>query len=348
MNYIDILSGRDKSMLANILRCTLILPSVIYSMVTMLRNLLYDLHILPGYKVDIPVICIGNITAGGTGKTPMVVWLCRYLYGKGARVAILSRGYKSSDSSGINDEIKLLQGALPEVAFYIGSNRVESARAAQTDGATVIVMDDGYQHRRLRRDIDILMVDALCPFGFGRVLPAGLLREPLSQIGRASIAVISRSDIAGDETTSKIKHKLLSYKQMPIVLSSHRPSGLFNCDGVKVDLSQLAGQKVTAFCSIGNPGGFIATLESLGAVVRGKYFFDDHSEYDSERVGIIRQLMEDAPDQWLITTEKDWVKLRELPDIIGLDRLFWLAIEMDFAAGEGELKKLVDNITNLN
>ncbi len=348
MNHIEILSGAKKGIAAVILRLLLRAVSVLYGVVTVLRNRLYDLHILRSYKVDIPVICVGNITAGGTGKTPMVAWLCEYLCSKGASPALLSRGYKSSDPSGLNDEMRLLQDALPGVSFYVGSNRAENAQRAQLDGATIIVMDDGYQHRRLVRDLNILMVDAMCPFGFGRILPAGLLRESEVGIERAGAAVISRSDMASESELVEIERKLLGYREMPIALGCHEPSELYSVTGSGLSLSELKGKKVTAFCSIGNPGGFIATLEKLGADIRGRYFFDDHSDYDAERVGIIRQLMEDVPDHWFITTEKDWVKLRELPEVSGLDKLFWLKIKMSFSRGESELKKLVDNITNLN
>lgn len=348
MNYNEILSGRRKGLIYTLLRCILYPPSQLYMLVITIRNALYSIGILSSYKCDVPVICVGNITAGGTGKTPMVVWLCKYLCGKGARVALLSRGYKSDSKIGLNDEMRLLSDALPEVRFYIGSNRSESAQKAVADGATILVLDDGYQHLRLSRDLNILMVDALCPFGYGRMLPAGLLREPISQISRAGIAVVSRADLIDLPKIDEVKRNILSVKEMPIVLASHKPSILFSSDGITLELKELSGRKVVAFCSIGNPAGFIATLEKLGANVCGKYFFDDHSEYDSERVSIIAQLIEDMPECWLVTTEKDWVKLRELPDIAGLARLFWLKVEMSFLAGEAEIKKLVDNIANLN
>ncbi len=348
MNYTDIISGQSKGLKSQGLRILLLLLSFPYRLIVSLRNYAYDLGLLSQKRCGLPVFCVGNITAGGTGKTPMVIWLCRYLQSKGLRVALLSRGYKSKDSTGLNDEMLLLQGALPDVGFFIGSDRYTNAIKASSQGYQVLVMDDGYQHRRLYRNVNILMVDALCPFGYGKILPAGLLRESLTGIKRAQVAVLTRSDTVTPDTIRQIGDKILLFKQMPLLTTSHAPSALFDSKGQEKPLSTLQNQKVTAFCSIGNPKGFIATLEQLGANVIGRYFFDDHSEYDQERAGIIRQLSLDAPEQLLVTTEKDWVKLSQCPNVAGIDRLFWLRIELGIISGEAELKNLIDNTLNMN
>lgn len=348
MNYIDIMSGRSKGFKAQGLRSLLALLALLYSVAVRLRNAAYDCGLLWQFRCGIPVFCIGNLTAGGTGKTPMVVWLCRYLQDKGLKVALLSRGYKSHNSNGLNDEILLLQSALPGIGFYIGSNRRTCAAKAVTDGYQVIVMDDGYQHRKLFRNLNILMIDSLCPFGYGKILPAGLLREPLAGIKRANIAILSRADLVDNETINTICNNILQYKQLQITTTCHTPSQLFDTQNRPAQLNTLAGKKVTAFCSIGNPMGFVATLEKLGATVVGRYFFDDHSQYDNERVGIIRQLLTDAADQILVTTEKDWVKLCQHPGITELRRLFWLRIELNIISGLQDLKFLVDNTVNLD
>ena len=296
-------------------------------------------------KFDMPIICVGNLTAGGTGKTPMVIWLCKYLQSKGLSVGLLSRGYKGDDD-GNNDEMRLLEDSIGNTRFYVGADRSASAQTAIDEGMMALVMDDGYQHRKLGRSLDILMIDGLCPFGYGKMLPAGLLREPVSGAKRAGIAVISRADIAGEAKVEEIKTRLRRYNDMPVVTCSHKPEAVYSCDGVKVGLEELKGKKVTAFCSIGNPGGFVATLESMGAEVRGKYFFDDHSDYDNERVEILRQLSEDAGEQWLVTTEKDWVKLRELPEVATIGRLYWLKIELAILSGKDELEKTINNVLN--
>ena len=342
MSFIDIISGKNHGPVAGLIRLALVIPSVFYTGVIGLRNICYNLGILKVHRFDIPIICVGNLTAGGTGKTPMVIWLCKYLQIKGLSVGLLSRGYKGDDE-GTNDEMRLLEDSLGSTRFYVGSDRVASAKTAIDDGVMAIVMDDGYQHRRLGRCLDILMVDGLCPFGYGKILPAGLLREPVGGAKRAGIAAISRADIAGESKIEQIKTKLKSInKDMPVITCTHKPENVYSADGVKVPLEELAGKPVTAFCSIGNPAGFVATLEKLGAEVRGRYFFDDHSDYDNERIDILRQLSDDAGEQWLITTEKDWVKLRELPEAATVGRLYWLEIELEITSGQEVLEQVID------
>ncbi len=341
MSYLEIISGTSKGPLARLVRLLLVVPSIIYGFIIRIRNLGYNLGILKVTKFNIPIICVGNLTAGGTGKTPMVIWLCKYLQKKGLSVGLLSRGYKG-DAEGTNDEMRLLEEALGNTRFYVGSDRVTSAQTAIDEGVMTLVMDDGYQHRRLGRSLDILMIDGLCPFGYRKMLPAGLLREPVSGVKRAEIAAISRADLAGETAIEQIKAALKKHTDIPVVTCSHKPEAIYSCDGVKVPLEELSGKKVTAFCSIGNPGGFVATLEKLGAEVRGRYFFDDHSDYDNERIDILRQLSEDTGEQWLITTEKDWVKLRELPEVSTVNRLYWLKIELAILSGQEELERVID------
>ena len=342
-NYLDILSGKNKTPIAYLLRLVLVLPSLLYGIIIRLRNICYDLGLLKQHKVSVPVICVGNLTAGGTGKTPMVIWLCKYLREKGLSVALLSRGYKA-DADGNNDEMKLLADSLPDTRFYVGSDRLANARQAIESGATVLVMDDGFQHRRLARDLNILMIDATAPFGYGKIIPAGLLREPITGIKRAGACVVSRVDIADPMVVNSAKQIIVKHKNIPIAECAHTPSALYGSAGQEIQLSDLKGKKVTAFCSIGNPAAFISTLQSLGADVRGKYFFDDHSEYDSERMDILCQLSEDAAGQWLITTEKDWVKLRQLPEIAMIQNLYWLKITMTFKANQPQLQSTIDSI----
>ncbi|MCG8539308.1 MAG: tetraacyldisaccharide 4'-kinase, partial [Clostridia bacterium] len=204
MNFIDIISGKNKGSLATLMRLFLVVPSILYSFIIRLRNFGYNIGLLKVNKFDIPIICVGNLTAGGTGKTPMVIWLCQYLQKKGYSTALLSRGYKG-DSDGTNDEMRLLEDSLGSTRFYINSDRVASAQLAIDEGAMAIVMDDGYQHRSLGRSLDILMIDGLCPFGYHRILPAGLLREPISGAKRAGVAVISRADVADSKTIDQAK-----------------------------------------------------------------------------------------------------------------------------------------------
>ena len=170
----DILSGRQTGPVAALLRATLSAASVPYAAAMRVRRDAYRRGVLASHAAGVPVICVGNVTTGGTGKTPMVAWVVRRLLENGFAPAILTRGYKSS--AGQSDEAELLRRSLPaSVPIVVNGNRLAGAQAARQQGANVLVMDDGFQHHRLRRDLDIVLIDATNPFGFGRCLPRGLL-----------------------------------------------------------------------------------------------------------------------------------------------------------------------------
>ena len=308
-----------------------------YSLVTGLRNRLYDAGCLNATRLDVPVICLGNITVGGTGKTPMVVWLCQQLQKRSRRPAILTRGYKAS-ATGDNDEVKLLRNALPDVPVVVDSDRVRAGRHAVAEHhADVLVMDDGFQHRRLGRDLDIVLVDSTCPFGFGAVLPRGLLRESLTQLRRARAVVLTRADQVLPAELDEIRQQVESRLNVssstglsgpkPILTGRHEPRAIVNMDGHEEGLAQLQGRRVFAFCGIGNPEAFVATLATLGADVVGRRFFDDHHHYRAQDCRDILQAAQQERADWLLTTQKDSVKLEQFARTGALPLLYWLAIE---------------------
>ncbi len=158
------------------------------------RNLAFDRGWKASHRAEVPVVSVGNLTLGGTGKTPMVEWVARWYRARGVRVAILSRGY--GDSSGMNDEGRVLEENLPDVPHLQAPDRVDLAsRAVEELESELLVLDDGFQHRRLARDLDIVLLDALDPFGLGRIFPRGLLREPIGSLRRAGVVVLSRADL---------------------------------------------------------------------------------------------------------------------------------------------------------
>ena len=343
-----VLSGRSNGLSATLARLGLAVLALLYTVVMYVRNLLYDFNILRSSKLSVPVICVGNITVGGTGKTPMVIWLCRYLQGRGRRVALLSRGYKSSNNGVDNDETCLLGESLPGVTIIVDSDRVRGGRKAIDEyGVDVIVLDDGFQHRRLRRDLDIVMIDCSCPFGFGWVLPRGLLREPLSGLKRCDAIVLSRSDQVDKNELAVTVDKIGSFN-VPVIKCSHRPVGLSCAGGGKVEFSDFAGQKVFAFCGIGNPEAFLKTIESLGGVIQSSKFFDDHENYDDSVFDELESLRCECDADYLLTTEKDWVKLRQFSCAANQSNLYILAIEMALGDGRGQLEKRLDELCQKN
>ena len=224
MNYEQshrkLISGQHTGPGAGLLRLLLRMISVGYSFVVRLRNVLYSKGWLKVHHVDATVICVGNITTGGTGKTPLVIWVYNQIIShvrsqiSDSRYAILTRGYKATKDSGpktqdYSDEIAILAKSCPEAKVIVNPDRVTGATKAINEfGAKVLIMDDGFQHRRLARDIDIVTIDATQPFGYGKMLPAGLLREPVTALKRADVVVITRCDQIGETELDELEKRL--------------------------------------------------------------------------------------------------------------------------------------------
>ena len=335
-----ILSGEARGPGAACLRALLYLLSFAYGFVVRLRNWLYNIGVLPEHRVDKPVISIGNITVGGTGKTPAVEYVVRWFAEHGARPAILSRGYGAKD--GRNDEALLLEAHLPDVPHRQYPDRFRAAvEAIKLDNANVLVLDDGFQHRRLARFGDIVLVDATCPFGYGRLLPRGLLREPAKNIRRADAIIVTRSDLVDDATLARLMDRLERLAPgVPRATATHKPAAAATYpNGVAQEPSVIAGKRVGLFCSVGNPGAFRRTAEQVGAAVEWAREFPDHHWYTPEDVAAIARA-DNTTVEAFVTTEKDAVKLGNLwPRDY---KLMVLRVQMDIVSGEAELVKLFE------
>ena len=280
------------------------------------RNALYERGVRKARRAGAPVISVGNITAGGTGKTPFVAWLSRLLRIHKCRPAVLSRGYGKSAKLGVDDENELLSRHVPEVPVVVDPDRLRGAeRAVREHGADVLILDDGFQHRRLARDLDIVLIDAALPFGGGHLLPRGLLREPLTALKRAGFFVITRSDLVGPERLDEIKERLAEVApRTPVAECIHLPSGLreVGAEEPNEDESCLLTNRWLAFCGIGNPDGFRGTLRNLAIEPAAFHAFPDHHVY---RPGEVADLVRQAADlhcDGLLTTEKDAIKIERV------------------------------------
>ena len=231
------------------------------------RNDRYDRGDKAVHRVDGPVVSVGNLTLGGTGKTPLVAWLARWFRERNVRVAVVSRGY-GAKADEENDEARELRRLLPDVPHVQDPDRVGAARSGPGCNAQVVVLDDGFQHRRIARDLDIVLLDALEPFGFGHVFPRGTLREPVEGLWRAGVVVLSRADLldaAGREEVWKVVQR---YAPAAIRAEAvHAPRTLISADGQQTPIEAIRGQPVAAFCGIGNSAGFRHTLESCGCQI---------------------------------------------------------------------------------
>ena len=283
-------------------------------------------------RADAPVICVGNITTGGTGKTPMVAWVVEQLAAVGATPAIVTRGYKARE--GKSDEAEMLRRQC-DCNVVVNADRVAGAKTAVVAGANVVVLDDGYQHRRLKRDLDIVLIDATNPFGYGYVLPRGLLRERPAALKDAHAVVITRSDQISPDELAELRGKLKEFAPgASMHASAHRPVGLLDERGEQLDTAELSGKAVVAFCGLGNPAGFFGTVRQVGACAMAEVAYDDHAVYDDKTVEQINELAETTDAELLVTTQKDAVKLAGL----NFERpLRQLVVKMQIVEGRYEL-----------
>ncbi len=314
-----------------------------YAAAMHLRRSAYRNGLLRSFSAGIPVICVGNIITGGTGKTPMVVWVVEQLKEAGRTAAILTRGYKSVD--GRSDEAELLRN-LTGADVQICPDRVAGAKRAAAAGADVLVMDDGFQHLRLRRDLDIVLIDAFRrPFGGGCCLPVGRLREPPWVLSDADAIVITRSDLVSADCLENIRRRLRSLApQASLHAAVHRPFRLVDEDGKEHALWPAAGKKVFSFCGLGNPQAFFETVRNLGVNVVGQKALLDHVQYTPNLVGQLSRSAEQRKADILLTTQKDAVKLAGAE----FSRPLWqLAVRMEITDGRKELIEKIHKVLSV-
>lgn len=336
-----LVSGQRKGPVAATLRAALRLAETPYAAAVAWRNYGYDSGRRPIERAGVPVISVGNLTLGGSGKTPMVEWLARWLRARDVRVTIVSRGY-GAEAGARNDEALELEERLPDVPHLQNPDRVEAARVAVEEfDCQAIVLDDGFQHRRLARDLDLVLVDALEPFGFGHVFPRGTLREPLAGLRRAHAVALSRADLVEPAERARLKETVAHYAPGAVWLeAAHSPQRLVSAAGELRSIEELAGRRVAAFCGVGNPDGFRRTLERCGAVIAGFREFPDHHAYQRTDVEALADWAERLEATWLVCTAKDLVKLRV--ERIGPRPLWAVAIELEILAGRSGFEALLE------
>jgi tetraacyldisaccharide 4'-kinase len=328
----DLVSGRSRGCGAAIARAGLWAASVPYGWAVRTRNLAFNRGWKSSSTAAVPVVSVGNLTLGGTGKTPCVEYLAGYYRQRDVRVVILSRGY--GGDGGPNDEALVLEDNLDDVPHLQGADRAAlAATAVEELEAELLLLDDGFQHRTLRRDLDVVLCDAADPFGGGHLFPRGLLREPASGLRRASAVVLTRCGAAGERQVVRTRNEI--YKRVrartPVVESEHQPVA-WRRDDDSQPPDAFAGQTAVAFCGIGQPDSFRKTLEDLGVQVREWRTFPDHHNYTRADVDGLRRWAEGQPPGTVVlTTQKDAVKLR-IGGLAGRP-VYWLRIGLDLRAG---------------
>lgn len=317
---------------------------------------MYDAGVLRNVRIGVPVISIGNMTAGGTGKTPFVELLLRRLSATNKKIAVVSRGYGRktigtvvvSDGMSIlassrdgGDEPSQLAAKFPNVVVIVDERRVRGAElAVRCFGAAVILLDDAFQHRSIGRDMDIVMIDGSKPLYNIRMIPAGLRREPMSGLRRANTIVLSASN-----NIDALEHELRRFSESPILRSTTRPLRLsLASSGSELPLETLRGKSCVAFSGIGNPDAFRNTLTALGLEVRDELRFPDHHRYSGGDIRSVLLSRKTHGDALLVTTEKDFMRLSTLiadhPDLAVA--LYVLEIETELFDKTGIVDGLID------
>lgn len=310
-DYLELISGNRRGLVAALCRSGLSLASGPYALAISLRNLACDTGLLRVYPAGIPVVSIGNITTGGTGKTPFAAWVARWYRERGVRVCLVSRGY-GAEPGAPNDEALVLEQLCPDVPHLQAPDRVRSAQVAREELASqLILLDDGFQHRRLARDLDIVLIDALNPFGHGHLLPRGLLREPGRGLRRARQLVLTRVDQVSSQTLERVRADLRSLHPAADIAEVAFPIiGLLSAAGRRETLATLRQQRVAAFCGIGNPASFQASLISAGAELVAFQAWADHQSYGRDEITQLELWIRQQKPQLVITTQKDLVKIQ--------------------------------------
>lgn len=310
-SYHALIRGELRGPWPMLLRSALRMIGIPYGGVMWLRNQLYSSGWWHATHVERPVICVGNLTLGGTGKTPCVEYVARHFADQGHAVAILSRGY--GHTGGRNDEAMILEDNLPDVPHLQGRDRVSLAQTAIEElESDVLILDDGFQHRRLHRDLDIVLVDAIRPLAREWIFPGGLLREGVSGLRRAGVILLTRCDAAGPENVRQQQEWLnRRCPGTPVYRTEHCPIAWIGEQGHDEPLEHPETRNVIAFAGIGNPQGFHATLRNLGYTILEARNFPDHHNYTREDILSLQQWAEKFPGPvFVATTQKDWVKLR--------------------------------------
>ena len=337
--YERIISGDAKGPFALLARLTLSFLTFLYLAGLTLRNLLWRIRILRPWKPPVPTISVGNITLGGTGKTPCVVAIARELLARGKKVAVLMRGY-GAPAGDLPEEAAEIKHLLPKVDLYLGKSRKRSAKKAVADGAEVLILDDGFQHWALKRDLDIVLVDATNPFGYGYLFPRGLLREWPSALRRADLIILTRTDIPPTPTKLATIAAIRQYAPgIPVLQATHKPVRLLRIPkGKPKEISWLKGKKVLAFCGLGNPAAFLMTLTMAGAKTAAFHAFADHQRYHGRLVGALEEQAQKLGCHAMVTTLKDGVKLKNYKFSPPL-----YALEIEFNITEGK-KTLIERL----
>lgn len=321
--------------------------SRLYAWAAGIRNGWYDVN--PGKRADRPVVSVGNLSAGGTGKTPAVVHIATLLKDAGRRPAIAMRGYKSATGNPADsDEAQQYQRLLPGVPLAVGADRLAEIKVLLTtskgSAADCIILDDGFQHRQLRRDCDLVLVDATRNPFLDRQLPAGWLRESPTGLHRADGVIVTHAEAVSPSVVAELSRQIEAASGKPVLaICRHAWTSILSGEGQSLRTlpsTFLKGRKVAVACAIGNPDAFIAQVASQAEIVH-KLVLPDHDQFSGQTVEALRAAAKAAGADCIVVTEKDWSKLRDKPAEFWPCPVVRPRLALAFDRGARELEDLV-------
>ncbi len=334
-----------------------------YGLAVRVRTVFYEKGWLPCRRLSCRVISVGNLTVGGTGKTPVVIWLVESLLARGLRVGVLSRGYKRkrgeefllvSDGTTVlagpaeaGDEPHLIARRCPKAIVAVGADRYKLGRwvqdrfpQGQGQGIDCFVLDDGFQHLALHRDVDLLLVDASDQKGLETLLPAGRLREPLSAAARATALLLTRADQTEDlRSVLALLEAATGRRDEPILVRFLAEGFVDVLSGMTHGIGWAQGRRVLAFSGIGNNASFRRTVAGLGVALLDEVVFRDHHVYQARDLALVRERARRCAAEAILTTEKDAGKVAPLLD--GQDRVLAVRLGTEIMAGKSKLEAAV-------
>ena len=324
---LQLATDKRRDVLSRVLTFVLLLLSWLYGSVV---RILSGVRRLKRHRIQCVVISVGNITLGGTGKTPLVELIAKRLKAYGHSVAVLSRGYQKAGLLPMGDEPTMLAQRLPGVSVFVDSNRVRGAkRAIRENAVDTVLLDDGFQQWGIRKDLEIVVIDAVSGFGNRQMLPRGILREPLSALRRADVFVLTKTDLC--KGVGRLKEELLRRNPAALIVEAvHKPAGVFHAHNLQeeIPLQRFAKKPFAVFCGIGDPLSFERLVETMGLRIGFSRRFPDHHRYTAgDWADLMRRAEEKGIDDFL-TTEKDAVRIAAAPFNRERGRLYILKIEM--------------------
>lgn len=330
----------------------------LWESVYFIRRAFYDYGIFKQASFEVPIISIGNLSFGGTGKTPFTLWLATYLQQKQNRVMILMRGYKGKlehksglihagkkinpDPIDFGDEAILLARRLENATIVVGKKRSENLQYYfPTVEPDVVLLDDGHQHIKLKRKLNIVLFDATMPLYKYHVAPLGYMREGFTSLKDADLIVIGKADQASREKINALKNLIKPYLPYQIKFAEvgFKPSGFYNSSyDLVLNLEAIKDKKVILIAGVANPQSFFKLVENLGAEILVTEAFPDHHYFKKEELDALISYAKNE-DAYIITTEKDIVRTK---NVIDDEVILFLQVELDFYSGEEDTKKIID------